>query len=400
MRFCFVMLMAVFSLWSCKKQEKIGLFTTKADKELVVDLAEIETSGELIAATFSGPDTYYEYRGHPVGIQYLLVERFANTNGLRLRIEVCNDTLDLINMIKQSKADIIALELPLSFIASCGLTPAGAKSGLGSWAIRSTAPHLCDALNNWYSDDIRKQVMRQIDDVRHNRFKQHTTYSVFRSRANGIVSNYDQLFLQASRICGWDWKLLASMCYQESGFDPNAVSWAGARGLMQIMPSTARGIGVEPNMLFDPQVNMKLSARLIKQLDGKFKNVINPNERKKFVLASYNGGIGHVVDAMNLARKHGYNPYLWSDVSTFLLRLSQPSFYKDPVVKCGYMVGTETYNYVNSIMERWQGYHAVLRNTLPRPSLSGIHSTIHKPDRFSTQQNIISREDSIVAIKR
>ena len=72
----------------------------------------------------------------------------------------------------------------------------------------------------------------------------------------------------------------------------------------------------------------------------------SPLERMSFTLAGYNGGPFHIRDAMALAKKNGKDPYRWADVSEFVLKLQQPEYYRDPVVKYGYMRGSETVDYV------------------------------------------------------
>ena len=79
---------------------------TKSNEDY--DLQEIEESGELIIATMSGPDTYYDYQGHPMGLQYALAADFANREGLGVRVETAHDTLELIKMLQNGDADIIA----------------------------------------------------------------------------------------------------------------------------------------------------------------------------------------------------------------------------------------------------------------------------------------------------
>ena len=149
---------------------------------------------------------------------------------------------------------------------------------------------------------------------------------------------------------------MAAQCYQESTFDTNARSWAGACGLMQIIPSTADHLGIPRNMLFDPEQNIAGAAKYIRELTAKFRDVPNPLDRACFVLASYNGGFFHIRDAMALARKYGKDAHRWTDVQEFILHLTTPAYYRDPVVKYGYMRGTETTAYVNRIMDRWAQY--------------------------------------------
>ena len=223
----------------------------------------------------------------------------------------------------------------------------------------------------------------------------------------GTLSPYDGLLARASVVCGWDWRLLAAQCYQESAFDPNAVSWAGARGLMQIMPSTAKQLGVPVASLFEPEVNINASVKYLGILKQQFSDIKNPTERTKFVLAAYNGGSRHVRDAMALAKKHHQNPQSWQVVSYYVLHLSEPRFYKDPVVKNGYMIGSETYNYVNNIMARWGQFKRGIKGK-PLPVASGVNEAqvisapvrSQKKNRFTGKQSeIIPRNDSIFQIK-
>ena len=115
-------------------------------------------------------------------------------------------------------------------------------------------------------------------------------YAPMLNRAGGIISRYDKLFQQYSRIVGWDWRLMAAQCYQESTFDPMAESWAGAKGLMQIMPSTADEVGLAPEDMYHPEKNIEAAARYMKKLDTRFSDIGDARERQDFVLAAYNGG--------------------------------------------------------------------------------------------------------------
>lgn len=399
-------LMLIALLAACKREPRPSLLTDTDEgygsiTDQSIDLADIEQAGELIAVTVNGPDTYYEYRNKGMGLQFLLAEAFANSLGLRLRIEVAKDTAEMVAMLKEGRADLIACELPRELLKKNDVYACGANSEKGSWAVRKTSPELCAELDSWYGEPKRAEVLASMHNVSTNRFRQQRSQAVFYSKKSGIVSTYDALFFRASRMTGWDWKLLASQCYQESGFDPNAISWAGARGLMQIMPSTASGMGVSPDNLFDPETNIMTAARLINKLEGRFANIANPTERKKFVLAAYNGGYGHISDAMALTKKYGKNPYRWSDVSYFVLHLSEPHYYKDPVVKYGYMIGSETYHYVDAVMNRWTGYNSVLHNAMPKGvDLADYDNKERKNNRFSKQQNIVSKDDSLFHVKR
>ena len=128
---------------------------------------------------------------------------------------------------------------------------------------------------------------------------------------------------------------------------------------MQIMPATADHLGLPRSQLFDPEQNIAAAARYLGELEGLLRDIPDRQERLNYVLASYNGGIHHIRDAMALARRDGKNPHRWADVAQYVLKLAQPEYYNDPLVSHGYMRGSETYNYVLKIHERWDGYRGV-----------------------------------------
>ena len=128
---------------------------------------------------------------------------------------------------------------------------------------------------------------------------------------------------------------------------------------MQIMPATARHLGLSPERVHDPAENVAAAARYIRELSQSFREIRDGGERIKFVLAAYNGGYYHIRDAMALCSKHGQDPTRWDNVSRYVLGLSSPRYYRDPVVKHGYMIGNETYNYVSAVMDIWRSYGGV-----------------------------------------
>lgn len=367
-------------------------------KGAAYDLDEIHNSGELIVATLSGPDTYYDYQGQPMGVQYAFAANFASMEGVRVRVETAHDTAALITLLNKGEADIIALPLSPATIKKASLVAAGVKvKGSGaSWAVRKGATDLAEALNSWYGEGVDLTVEKE-ERIRE---KERATVrrkvrAPFISKEKGIISVYDNHFKAAAARTGWDWRLLAAQCYQESGFDPDAVSWAGARGLMQVMPATAGQMGVPADRLFSPEDNITAAARYISKLKGMFQDV-RGEERTKFVLAAYNAGPGHVRDAMALARKYGKNQHNWTDVQYFIKALTQPRYYRDPIVKYGYMIGGETANYVDAVWERWRAYGGRV-SAIHEGSSPGSYASSptphegrrpHKKNRFSKDVKI------------
>ena len=312
----------------------------------VFDLGQIEHAGELIAVTLSGPDTYYDYQGRHLGTHYLLCQRFASHLGVRLRMETCRDTAEVLSRLAAGNADLAAL-------------PISGDTLQAGWLVGEGKPQLAEALAEWYRPELMAEVQREERALMQTRRVHRQVHAPMLS--NGVISHYDDLFKRYARTCNWDWRLVAAQCYQESTFDPEAESWAGAKGLMQIMPKTADHLGLPRDQMTDPEQNIAAGTRYLRELEHDLMEIHNRTERQNFVLASYNGGIFHVRDAMRLAERDHKDPHRWSDVRTYILRLSQPEYYRDTLVQYGYMRGSETADYVDRIRARYEKYRRSVR---------------------------------------
>ena len=226
-----------------------------------------------------------------------------------------------------------------------------------AWGTRNNADSLTASINNWLAEYQKTRSFKILyrkyfsSQQSYNKRINHEYYTL----TSGQISPYDSLFKKYAPTINWDWELLASMVYQESHFNNKARGWGGSFGLMQFMPQTGANFGVDSNSV--PEANVAAGVKYLKKLDYIWLEQITDSvERTKFVLASYNVGPGHVIDAKNLAIKYNKNPKLWKDVGYFLLHKSEPKYYKDEVVKHGYCKGYIVYDYVNEIMERYQHY--------------------------------------------
>lgn len=229
-----------------------------------------------------------------------------------------------------------------------------------AWGMRINSPQLLEAFNAWM-DQIKKEPTFMVIYNRYykspntSRIRRNSTYS---SLGGNKLSPYDDLIREQAEVLGWDWRLLAALIYQESRFGEVDESWAGARGLMQLMPATAERFGAtDPN---DPVQNLRAGVRYLKYLDDYWaKRVNDPTQKQKFVLASYNAGLGHILDARNLAERFGKDTLMWDyNVEEMLTRKSQPEYFNNPVVKLGYCKCTETVAYVREVLNRYDMYAA------------------------------------------
>jgi membrane-bound lytic murein transglycosylase F len=227
-----------------------------------------------------------------------------------------------------------------------------------AWATRKNSPKLLDAVNTWLTK-IKKEATFM---VVYNRYYKSPRTSLLRMQSDyssiggNKLSPFDSLLKKGANDLGWDWRLLASLVYQESHFLPAGESWAGARGLMQLMPETAKRFGAKN--LDDPRQSIHAGVGYLKYLDNYWKKRIeDPDERLKFILASYNAGLTHIIDARKLAEKHGKDPNTWDEnVEYYLTKKSDPKFYRDPVVVAGYCKCEEPVNYVKDVLERFNEY--------------------------------------------
>lgn len=259
---------------------------------------------------------------------------------------ICDENIGRVNEYYYPEIDI---SVPVSFEQNL------------AWGIPKNSPKWKAYLDNWlagyqqtseYHYLVKKYYTgsRSVDMVR----------SEFNSITGGKISEYDDLVREIAAGYNWDWRLVASIIMQESRFDKYAESWVGAMGLMQLMPETAALYNIDD--LANPRENIRGGLEYLTWLDDIFKPIIDDDqERLKFVLASYNVGIGHVMDARKLAMKHGKNPSVWNNnVDIFILKKSLPEYYNDPLVRWGYCRGQEPYNYVRKVLSRYQHYFNVL----------------------------------------
>jgi membrane-bound lytic murein transglycosylase F len=225
-------------------------------------------------------------------------------------------------------------------------------------AVRNNAPQLQESLNAFIAEKEQDKTMAVWQT------KYLTTPAIDHSPGFEVnydknrISPYDNLIREYAATINWDWRLLASLIYQESRFKSDAVGAGGAAGLMQLMPATARHFGASD--VFDPVVSIRSGVKYIKVLKKMWAHIPDPEQRAKFVLASYNIGEAHVLDAVRLASKFEADPLVWdNNVELYLAKKTEKEYYTDPVVRYGYCNGKHACNYVRSVYDRYLKYKGV-----------------------------------------
>ncbi len=228
------------------------------------------------------------------------------------------------------------------------------------WAVRLDADSLQHLLNDFLTSHA---TQRKRSYLHHKYFtavksQQQRVRSLYSSLDGKRISDYDDAIRRYSRELLWDWRLLAAMIYSESRFNPEAKSWAGAFGLMQLMPNTAERFGIDTT--HTRESNIRAGVAYLKYLDKYWrKHIDDREERVNFVLASYNVGPGHVQDARVIARERGKDPNRWfNNVDECLLLKSDPEFKALEGVKHGYCRGSEPVNYVSNVRRKFGEYLA------------------------------------------
>lgn len=292
---------------------------------------------------------------HEIGDTIYSVELPYEVEGLislvakgEIEYTICDENIAMVNRNYFSNIDV---STPLSFRQN------------QAWGMRKLrSEQLAGSLNSWLeSYKVSGDYIMAYAKYFRNSRSEKIQKSEYFTNNTGRISAWDELIQRYSDSISWDWRLLAALVYQESRFDPYATSGAGAHGLMQVLPTTGEHFGI--NVFSSPEQNMKAGIMYIRWLERMFESKIEDDEeRMHFVLASYNAGPGHVLDAMRLAAKNGSDSSVWyGNVDKYILKKAEPAYYNDPEVQHGRFRGVETVNFVTDILERFDHYKNLTR---------------------------------------
>ncbi|HLN52705.1 MAG TPA: transporter substrate-binding domain-containing protein [Lentimicrobium sp.] len=291
---------------------------------------------------------------------YLSDIQYATNNQILIDAGDYTVTTDLIRQVSEGEAAYtIAFEKSARAASLCYSnvdvhTKISPEIGI-SWIVRKGAVNLLEQADNFIADYRETDQFTNLKN-RYFRSPRWVNLALGKTVPKHSISDYDNIIRPLSNSIGWDWRLVAALIYHESKFKADVTSRRGAFGLMQLMPSTALKFGAHKGSTASEQI--AAGIRLISYLDKRLSTMVpDKNERKKFVLAAYNIGLAHILDARNLAEKYGKDPTKWhGNVEYYLLAKSQPEFYNDSVVKYGRVSGKETRRFVLDVMDRYEQY--------------------------------------------
>lgn len=278
-------------------------------------------------------------------------------------IPIDRDTLiteDLIAMVSNKEIPLTVVDsdiarLNKTYYNDLDITLPVSFGQRSAWGVSPSSQWLADSITAWMQGE-KPRMTRDALLKRYFEMSKGDSYSRARfsiDLTKGHISPFDYLFRKYAATIDWDWRQLAAMGYCESKFDSTVVSWAGAKGVMQLMPSVARAYGLNEITVTQNEPNIAAAAKIVASLNRTLApKVPDPEERKKFIVAAYNSGIAHILDAISIAKKYGLDSQKWDgQVESALLMKSNPDVYNDPVCKYGYFRGRQTCEYVRQVYE-------------------------------------------------
>ena len=290
----------------------------------------------------------------------MLLEHLSDQIGDTIYIVECDslNSVDLVKAVASGQIDYTVVEDYVARMASIGLKDLDTKLNVSveqplCWALSNQEgdSSLLLALNSW----IDGFEQRNLDRILAKYVSKNNAF-VSKKHSDGHLSEYDDIIKKTAKTIGWDWRLLASLIYQESRFKLELESEKGAFGLMQLMPVIMEQYEIDYDAT--PEEQLEAGGKLILHLENCLENKVTDSaERVKFVLAAYNAGLGHVYDAQRLAEKYGKAPDVWdNNVDYFILNKSKKQYYNDTCCHNGYLRGTETYRFVEEVLNRYYQY--------------------------------------------
>lgn len=315
--------------------------------------------GKTITCVVQVKGGVYLKRGQTRGFHYDLLKEFGN-------YEKCKSIIkphfidDYWGDLMSGKTDILVInaqtetipdELQSEIISSTPLNEAE-----DVWIVRKDRYELMQHLNEWFSYFQQSVKYTQLVN---SYYKRYNYIALTPGVTGNKLSPFDSIIKKYSAKIGWDWRLIASLVYQESGFDIKAKSHRGAHGLMQIKNETASRFGVTD--IFDPEQNIRAGVQLLRNLEKMYSGVgIDSVNRVKFVLAAYNAGEGRVNDLISYARYKGINHTNWDSLVSAIPLMKRDQI-PAGIVKYGIFKGKETVVHVEQILLRYEEYKALVR---------------------------------------
>jgi membrane-bound lytic murein transglycosylase F len=287
------------------------------------------------------------------------------------------ETPEIIDLVGQGDFDLTVSD---SHILDLELTARDDIKGVfpvtdpvsAGWVVRAGDTQLLGAIDQYFRKEYRGTVYNLTFQKYFENKRNILEHREERIDLNpsGSLSPYDDVVRKYAEQYGFDWRMVVAQMYQESRFDPEAKSWAGAMGLMQVLPRTAAEFGFKKGELAQPDTGIHAGVKYLDWIRDRFDAELPVTDRMWFTLASYNAGYGHVRDARRLAAQKGWDRDRWfGNVERAMLLLSNPKYYRKAAH--GFVRGTEPVAYVQQISDRYRAYVRVMEASNGTPSTAG-----------------------------
>ena len=280
--------------------------------------------------------------------------RELQAKGLKVKIKTYDDTPteELIEMVAKGEIEVTIADSNIALLnhryyPDIKIGFSIEKPQALGWVVRKGERELLSRMNAFFRKIKKDGTFDKIYDKYYANAKvfDYLDLKKYHRRIDTRLETYKPIFKKAARQYGFDWRLLAAIAYHESHYDPKALSFSGAGGLMQLSERTAAEMGVEDR--FDPEQSIMGGTRYLRVLYNRFTTAKDP-DRLLLTLASYNVGRGHVLDARKIARKKDLDPNSWSSLEQTLPLLRHAQFASE--AKHGYCRGTQPVRYVERVM--------------------------------------------------
>jgi membrane-bound lytic murein transglycosylase F len=227
-----------------------------------------------------------------------------------------------------------------------------------AWAVHPQHQYLLTTVERWFSRPETSALLHRLKEHYYGHLEvfDYVDLVKYHNRVRHRLPRYRDQFEEAAERHGLDWRLVAAQSYQESHWDPNAVSFTGVRGMMMLTQETADTLGVKSRV--DPRQSIEGGVRYLAHLHERIGDDVPEPDRTYMALAAYNVGWGHLEDARTLAERLEKDPNSWQDVSAILPLLRQKKYYSS--LPHGYARGTEPVRYVDRIKTY---YGILIQNT-------------------------------------
>ena len=291
------------------------------------------------------------------------------------------EVVDLLRMVDEGQIDLTLVESNELALNQVYFTNARVAFDLGeqnslAWILgKGEDNSLLDAANAFLIEARENGTLQRLREryYGHVDVLGYVGAYAFAKHLQERLPRYEKIFRETAKVHGVDWRLLAAIGYQESHWQPDAVSKTGVRGLMMLTLNTAKAMGVTNRV--DPAQSIQGGGKYIALVHANLPESILEPDRTWFALAAYNVGGGHLEDARKLAEAEGLDPNKWLDVKQILPRLSQKQWYSK--TRYGYARGGEPVHFVANIRR----YYDIL-TWVTQPQLEGqqlVQSEMHTP---------------------